>query len=92
MNEFERLKQDALKAVDSVPMKPQAATMKDLVNSTSEPDCGYIGPPRKKSRGSVLVGLILCCFFIIPGIFYFMLKSGYRSYCPRCGLQISADN
>jgi len=56
------------------------------------PNCGYQGPARRKARGSILVGLVLCLFFLLPGILYFMLKSGYRYSCPKCGLQIAADN
>jgi hypothetical protein len=55
------------------------------------PNCGYRGKPRRKARGSIIVGLFLCMFLLLPGILYFMLKSGYRIYCPRCGLQIAAD-
>ena len=55
------------------------------------PNCRYEGRPKKKSRGSFIVGLILLCFFILPGILYFMFKSGYRYYCPTCQMQISAD-
>lgn len=56
------------------------------------PNCGYKGNPRKKARGSILVGLILCCFFLLPGILYFMFKGGYRYYCPNCGIQVGGDN
>jgi predicted RNA-binding Zn-ribbon protein involved in translation (DUF1610 family) len=55
-------------------------------------NCGYQGPARKKARGSILVGLILCLFFLLPGIIYFIIKSGYRHFCPKCGLQIANDN
>ena len=55
-------------------------------------NCNYKGPAKRKSRGSIVVGLILCCFFILPGLIYFMLKSGYRYSCPNCGMQISVDN
>ena len=44
------------------------------------------------SAGSTLVGLVLLCFFLLPGILYFMLKSGYRYVCPKCQMQIAADN
>jgi len=54
-------------------------------------NCGYKGKPKKISRGNTLVGIILCMFFILPGILYFMFKSGYRYVCPQCGLQLSAD-
>jgi len=56
------------------------------------PNCGYEGRAKKRSRGSIIVGIILCLFFLLPGILYFMFKSGYRYYCPKCGLQIGADN
>lgn len=56
------------------------------------PKCGYRGPAKRKARGSCLLGLILCCFFLVPGIIYFMFKSGYRYYCPKCGLQLGNDN
>ena len=56
------------------------------------PNCGYRGRARRKARGSVLVGLVLCLFFLLPGILYFMFKGGYRYYCPNCGMQIAADN
>lgn len=38
------------------------------------------------------LGCLLCVFFLIPGIFYFMLKGGYRYFCPKCGVQIGNDN
>jgi hypothetical protein len=55
-------------------------------------NCEYQGKPKKTSRGSTIVGLILCLFFLLPGILYFMLMSGYRYSCPNCGMQIAADN
>ncbi len=56
------------------------------------PNCGYEGRPRCRARGSVLVGLFLCLFFLLPGILYFMFKSGYRYSCPKCGMQVRIDN
>ena len=55
------------------------------------PNCKYQGKPIKKAKGSFFVGLILCCFFLLPGILYFMIKSGYRYYCPNCSMQIRED-
>jgi hypothetical protein len=55
-------------------------------------NCGYKGEPKMKSRGNLFVGLILCCFFLLPGIIYFMFKGGYRYSCPDCGTQIANDN
>jgi hypothetical protein len=56
------------------------------------PQCGYQGPSQRVPRGSTAVGCILLLFFLVPGILYFMFRSGYRYVCPKCGLQIRADN
>ncbi len=56
------------------------------------PKCDFTGKPSKKARGSTLVGLILCLFFLLPGIIYFIFKSGYRYYCPNCGIQVGNQN
>ncbi len=56
------------------------------------PNCGYEGEPKKIARGSCLVGLILCIFFLVPGIIYFIFMGGYRYYCPKCDFQIGNDN
>lgn len=55
-------------------------------------NCGYKGQAKKISRGSVLIGLILCLFFIIPGIIYFIFMGGYKYVCPQCGIKIDSDN
>ena len=52
------------------------------------PNGRYEGPPRKVARGSILVGVVLLLFFILPGILYFIFMQGYRYDCPKCGLQI----
>ena len=62
---------------------------KDII--CPNPNCGYKGRAKKVARGNTLVGIILLCFFILPGLLYFMFKSGYRYVCPKCGMQISAD-
>jgi hypothetical protein len=54
-------------------------------------NCGFQGEPKKKARGSLIVGFVLCFFFLVPGLIYFMLRSGYTYLCPKCGLQISSD-
>ena len=56
------------------------------------PKCGYQGPPRRLRRGDPATGCLLLIPFVIPGIFYFMLRSGYRYLCPKCGLQVRSDN
>jgi hypothetical protein len=32
------------------------------------PHCGYVGPPKKEARGSVIVTLFLCFLFLLPGL------------------------
>lgn len=58
------------------------------------PQCGYEGRPITVSKRSRLVGLLLCLFFLLPGILYFMWMSGsgYRYYCPRCEMQVTEDS
>lgn len=55
-------------------------------------NCAFQGAPKKKARGSIIVGLVLCCFFLLPGLIYFMLRSGYTYLCPKCGFQIASDS
>jgi len=63
--------------------------MKNII--CSNPNCCYQGKPKKKARGSAALGLILLCFLVLPGVLYFMFKSGYIYSCPKCGLQIQSD-
>jgi len=56
------------------------------------PNCGYRGPPKKVARGSMIVGVLLCCLMLLPGILYFIFMSGYRYLCPQCGVQLANDN
>ncbi len=52
------------------------------------PNCGYRGAPRRESRGSIIIAIILCCLFIVPGLIYLVLVSGYDYMCPQCGIQV----
>ena len=52
------------------------------------PNCGFIGQPKRVARGSCLIGLILCLCFLLPGVLYLVFMQGYRYVCPRCGIQI----
>jgi hypothetical protein len=75
------LSQSRVKAVHHTTLNPG-----DIICPNSQ--CGYCGPPRKVPRGSLILGLILCLFFILPGVIYLMVMSGYNYICPRCGLHI----
>jgi len=55
-------------------------------------NCKYEGQPRKVARGSDLLGLFLCLACLPAGILYFIFKGGYCYLCPKCGMQIRADN
>jgi len=55
-------------------------------------NCGYQGVPRREPRGNTGIGCLLLFFFLVPGILYFMFRSGYRYVCPRCGVQIRTEN
>jgi hypothetical protein len=54
-------------------------------------NCGFHGPPNRKRRASLILGFVLLCFGLVPGIFYFLIKNGSRYLCPKCGLQVSSD-
>lgn len=66
---------------------PLARTPKQGEIICPNPRCGYIGRPKRVATRSVLVGLVLLCFFILPGVLYFMFKRN-RYRCPRCGVEI----
>ena len=89
-----------LQALDAV--LPHAATAASAAPASGSapgdmmicpnPQCGYQGAAQRVPRGNTGIGCLLLLLFIIPGIFYFILRSGYRYVCPKCGMQIRADN
>jgi predicted RNA-binding Zn-ribbon protein involved in translation (DUF1610 family) len=79
---------DATNATGIAP-PPRVRRQGDMI--CPNPNCRYEGPPRKVARGSVLVGILLLLFFLLPGILYFIFMTGYRYDCPKCGLQIKSD-
>ena len=54
-------------------------------------NCDYVGMPEKKSKGNVLVTLLLFCIGILPGLIYIVVKSGYQYFCPQCGYNYKTD-
>jgi len=52
------------------------------------PNCHCIVVPKRKSKGNFLVFLILCLFWILPGVIYFIAMYGYKYSCPQCGNRI----
>jgi len=54
-------------------------------------NCGYQGPAEEKARGSTVLLIILLLLWIVPGLIYLGLRSGYKYSCPKCGLDIASD-
>ena len=52
------------------------------------PYCHFEGAPMRKSRASTFTGCLLCLFFFVPGLLYFMIRSGETIWCPKCGVQL----
>lgn len=50
------------------------------------PNCGYVGKPKKKTKGSFWIEVILWLMFIVPGILYSVWRiSSREKVCPKCG-------
>lgn len=56
------------------------------------PNCGKVGTPICKSRGSVLIMVFLLLIGIIPGLLYALLASGYDYFCPNCGMKLRSEH
>lgn len=47
--------------------------------------CGYVGRPASTVKGSILIEILLWCFFLVPGIIYSIWRiSTKQSVCPKC--------
>ena len=57
--------------------------------------CGFVGKPKKSTKGSIWIELVLWLCLIVPGIIYSLWRifSGKQVLCPKCGstLVIPAD-
>lgn len=48
-------------------------------------ECGYVGKPKRLTKGSALIEIILYLTFIIPGIIYSIWRlSNTVNICPKC--------
>ena len=48
--------------------------------------CGYVGKPKRKTRGNFFIELILWLVLIVPGVIYSIWRLSTRYYvCPKCG-------
>lgn len=49
-------------------------------------NCGYIGKPKKMTKGSMLMELVLWLLLLVPGIIYSVWRMTTRyEACPKCG-------
>jgi hypothetical protein len=51
-------------------------------------NCGFKGEGVKKPMGNGLIAVILLLFFIVPGIIYMIVYSGFTLSCPHCGVKV----
>lgn len=52
------------------------------------PNCGYVGTPKRKSKGSAVIMIVLLLLWVIPGVIYAIVYNGYTLTCPRCGIKV----
>jgi len=47
--------------------------------------CGYVGSPKRITKGSILIEIALWLFFVVPGLIYsiWRLTTKYDA-CPKC--------
>ncbi|MDI6844923.1 MAG: hypothetical protein QME28_02175 [Candidatus Saccharicenans sp.] len=49
-------------------------------------NCGFVGRPKKYTRGSLVREIILWLLAVVPGIFYSVWRISTRyEGCPECG-------
>jgi ribosomal protein L37AE/L43A len=53
------------------------------------PVCGSTRPPIQKAKGNGCLLVVLLLLWIIPGIIYAIVCSGYIWVCPDCGAKLS---
>ena len=74
-------------AIRSIKSKPPAGPPIICPN----PNCGYVGPSNRESKGSVILAVILLLIGIIPGLIYGVVASGHTISCPVCGTKVRDD-
>ena len=49
-------------------------------------NCGTVAPPKKVTRGSFLIEVMLWLCFLLPGLIYSIWRLTSRALvCPKCG-------
>ena len=59
------------------------------------PNCGSVGTPRNRTKGSFWIELILWLCFLVPGLLYSVWRlTTKEAVCPKCGAphMIPADS
>ncbi len=47
--------------------------------------CGYVGYPKKHTKGSILIEILLWLFLILPGLIYSIWRlTTKQMICPKC--------
>lgn len=56
--------------------------------------CGHVGNPKKVTKGSFIIEIILWCLFLVPGLIYTIWRVSSRyKVCPNCkGTMIPTDS
>lgn len=52
------------------------------------PNCGYVGQMRRKPQGSWAIAILLLLLWVLPGVIYLLVYSGFDIVCPRCGMKV----
>jgi hypothetical protein len=58
----------------------------------TNPNCGFVGKPTRKGRGSAIVMIVLFLIAVLPGLIYVILMSGYDYFCPQCGAKLRTEH
>lgn len=49
-------------------------------------NCGFKGSPKKNTKGSIAIELVMWLAFVIPGLIYSIWRMTTKFYaCPKCG-------
>lgn len=52
-------------------------------------ECGYIGKPKRMTKGSFFIELVLWICFLIPGLIYSLWRLTTRfNVCRKCGHKV----
>ena len=60
----------------------------ETVFSCPNKNCDYHGKPGIQKYGNLLLAFVLMLLFLIPGFVYWILGTGVRYICPKCGMHL----